>query len=349
MGCPGEAGSGPDTEPTHADAQAGENAAAAPDGIAARFLQGDRRALARALSWVENRDPRGERVLRAVVRGPRRAHVIGITGSPGVGKSTLVDRLTVELRKETVPLGVLAVDPSSPFSGGAILGDRIRMAQGALDPGVFVRSLATRGRVGGLSAATGDAIRLMDAFGKQMVLLETVGAGQAEVEVMALADTVLVVLAPGLGDDVQAIKAGILEIADILVVNKGDRPGADLTVREMRQMLMLGRAAPAEGEAPRWSVPVVRVSALTGDGFPVLLENLRSHMEALDASGSLARRRGMEAERALRDALADRYLRRLLAHVGDIRWTKTVADLAEGRMSVEEAAEAVSGDGQPRR
>lgn len=326
-----------------------------PDAAEARALEvavglraGDRRALARALSWAENRDPRGERVLREVVTGPRRAQVIGVTGSPGVGKSTLVDRLTVRFRQEGATVGVIAVDPSSPFSGGAILGDRIRMAEGSMDRGVFVRSLATRGRVGGLSAATGDAIRLMDSFGKDVVLVETVGAGQAEVEVMSLADTVLVVLAPGLGDDVQAIKAGILEIADVYVVNKGDRPGADLTVRELRQMLTLGRprsglghrGAPGADEGPdgsAWSVPVIRVSALGDEGFEPLVKAIRAHRIALDATGLLGERHREEADHALRDRLADRYLADLKAVLGPAQWEEAVARIAQGDITVQDA------------
>ncbi len=323
--------------------------------VAEGLRAGQRRALARALTWVENHDPRGERVLRAVLTGPRRAHVIGVTGSPGVGKSTLVDRLTVRFRQRGAQVGVLAVDPSSPFTGGALLGDRIRMAEGTLDRGVFVRSLATRGRVGGLSAAAGDAVRLMDAFGKDTILIETVGAGQAEVEVMALADTVLVVLAPGLGDDIQAIKAGILEIADVLVVNKGDRPGADLTVRELRQMLLLGSGdrpsggtmemeeagTKSHGGNRPWSVPVLKVSAAADDGMEALITAALRHWESLRDRGLLTARRRQEAEHALREALKDDLLRPFLSALGAERWDVEVQGIAEGRQSVQEAAESL--------
>lgn len=297
----------------------------------AAFRRGERLALARALTWAENGDDRAGRLLAAVGPPARRAHVVGLTGSPGVGKSTLVDRLAIALRGRGDRVGVLAVDPSSPFTGGAILGDRVRMAEGTVDPDVFVRSLATRGRLGGLSAATGDAIRMLDAFGKQAVLVETVGAGQAEVEIMSLADTVLVVLAPGLGDEVQAIKAGILEIADVLVVNKADRPGADLTARELRQMLLLGRreADPDAGQVPGWTPPVVRASAATGDGIADVVEAISRHRDALERSGAAAGRRRRAAERALADALAAAYLADVRSRAGPL-WEDGVARLARG-------------------
>jgi LAO/AO transport system kinase len=239
-------------------------------------------------------------------------------------------------------VGVLAVDPSSPFTGGAILGDRVRMGEASLDRGVFVRSLATRGRVGGLSAATGEAVRLLKAFGNTIVLVETVGAGQAEVEVMALADTVAVVLAPGLGDDVQAIKAGILEIADVLVVNKGDRPGADLTVRELKQMLLLGRAEAVArlGQVPGWVPPVVRCSAATGDGVEAIVRAIAEHGRALDESGAAAGRHLRAAEQRLSETLTGTYLARLKGLAGDA-WQEALEALAAGRVGTEEAAQAV--------
>lgn len=207
-----------------------------------RFLAGDQRALARAITLVENDAPERPGLLAALHPRTGQAHVIGITGAPGVGKSTLVDMLAAEARKRGRTVGIIAVDPSSPFSGGAVLGDRIRMQHGAADRGVFIRSLSARGHAGGISAATGDVVNVLDAFGFDLVLVETVGAGQSEVDVMRLAQTTLVVTIPGLGDDIQAIKAGILEIGDLFVVNKADRDGADRTVMELEMMLDLGES-----------------------------------------------------------------------------------------------------------
>jgi LAO/AO transport system kinase len=210
-----------------------------------RFKAGDRRALARAITWVENGAPEAAELIRHTYPLTGRAHVIGITGPPGAGKSTLVDRIAGALRREGKSVGISAVDPTSPFSGGAILGDRIRMQRTLADPGVFMRSLATRGHLGGLSLATGDVIGLLDAFGFAIILVETVGAGQSEVEIMELAHTTCVVLTPGAGDEVQAIKAGILEIGDVFAVNKADREGADRTVTELEMMLDLGHMGQA--------------------------------------------------------------------------------------------------------
>lgn len=221
------------------------------EDIVQRLLSGDRRALARAITWVENGLPEAGELIRATYSHTGRAHVIGITGPPGAGKSTLVDRLAGQLRKEGKTVGIIAVDPSSPFSGGAILGDRIRMQRTLSDPGVFMRSLASRGHLGGVSMATSDVIGLMDAFGFDAILVETVGAGQSEVEVMRLVDSTVVVLIPGMGDDIQAIKAGILEIGEIFAVNKADREGADKTALEIEMMLDLGHMG--EPGINRWT------------------------------------------------------------------------------------------------
>ncbi len=215
-----------------------------------RFQRGERRALARAITWVENGAPEAIDLIRATYPLTGRAHVIGITGPPGAGKSTLVDRIASEFRRLGKSVGIVAVDPTSPFSGGAILGDRIRMQRTLSDPGVFMRSLASRGHLGGISVATGDVVNLLDAFGFDVILVETVGAGQSEVEIMELAHTTTVVLIPGMGDDIQAIKAGILEIGDLFAVNKADRDGADRTVTEIEMMLDLGHMG--EAGINRW-------------------------------------------------------------------------------------------------
>lgn len=252
-----------------------------------RAERGSVRALARLLSWVEAGGSRASQVSAALAGRPRDARVWGLTGPPGVGKSTLTAALITAARAAGQHVAVLAVDPSSPFSGGALLGDRVRMGDHVTDPGVFIRSMSSRGHLGGLSSATPAAVELMSALRFDVVLVETVGVGQNEVDVLRLADTVVVVTAPGAGDGIQAAKAGILEIADVLVVNKGDREGAVATVRELKSMLAIGRseagaaarsaARPDEPPAPRWRVPVLITTATTGTGIPELVEQIRLH------------------------------------------------------------------------
>ena len=264
--------------------------------------QGSVRALARLLTWVEVGGPRAAPISAALAGRPRPARIWGLTGPPGVGKSTLTSALISDARAAGQRVAVLAVDPSSPFSGGALLGDRVRMGDHVTDPGVFIRSMASRGHLGGLSSATPAAVDLMSALGFDVVLVETVGVGQNEVDVLRLADTVVVVTAPGAGDGIQAAKAGILEIADVLVVNKGDREGAASTVRELKAMLAIGRseagptsAPPGRPETPavpRWRVPVLTTTATTGAGLPELVDQIRSH-------GNFAERTSLAAERRL--------------------------------------------------
>lgn len=255
-------------------------------------------------------------------RRPYSARVIGLTGSPGVGKSTTTSMLVGELRRRGLRVGVLAVDPSSPFTGGALLGDRVRMQEHATDPGVFIRSMATRGHLGGLAWATPQALRVLDAAGCEVILVETVGVGQAEVDVAGLADTVIVLLAPGMGDGVQAAKAGILEIADVFVVNKADRDGAQATIRELRGMIALGSAA--------WRPPIVATVANRGEGAAELAEALDKHHAHLAESGELDRRRRARARDEI-EAIALARLRSRLARVhGDARLDALAGRVLDG-------------------
>src|ERR1700689_3596814 len=252
--------------------------------LAQRLLQGDKRALARAISLVENDDPAGWALVREVFPHTGRATVIGFTGPPGVGKSTLLGALTKLERERERTVAVLSIDPSSPFTHGALLGDRIRLADHFLDPGVFIRSMASRGALGGLSEATLQTALLMDASGRDVVLLETVGVGQAEVDIIDHADTVVLVLMPGSGDSIQALKAGVMEIPDIIVVNKADHPLVDTMVREIKGVLALG---PRGG----WQVPVLRTEAARGVGIEELIQALEDHRQYIAAEGTLAARR----------------------------------------------------------
>ena len=257
---------------------------ASDQSLAQRLLDGDRRALARAITLVENDDPRGWELVRAVYPRTGRAAIIGFTGAPGVGKSTLLNVITKVERERERSIAVLSIDPSSPFSKGALLGDRIRLTDHFLDPGVFIRSMANRGALGGLSEAALQAALLMDASGRDLVLLETVGVGQAEIDVIDHADTVVLVLMPGSGDSIQALKAGIMEIPDIIVVNKADHPLTDTMVREVKGVLALG---PHEG----WQVPVIRTEAVRGTGVEELVEMLGEHSAFIKAEGTLSERR----------------------------------------------------------
>ena len=272
--------------------------------LAEAVLEGSERGLSRALTCVERRGEAAEELLERIYPHTGRAHVVGITGSPGSGKSTLVRALAREARARGLTVGVLAVDPSSPFSGGAILGDRIRMNDVAQDAGVFIRSLATRGALGGLSRAAADSIDLMDAAGKQIIFVETVGVGQDEVDVMQIVHTVVVVSVPGLGDEIQTLKAGILEIADIHVVNKADREGAERMQVELRAMLSL-----ADADTRAWKPPVLACIAVREQGTSELLDAVQEHARHLHQSGEMALRlKRMVRERVLgiaRDLVSD--------------------------------------------
>lgn len=248
-----------------------------------KFAKGDIRSLSRIITAVENGTERGRAFLRELYPRSGNGFIIGVTGSPGVGKSTLTDRLVGVHRARGETVGVIAIDPTSPFSGGAILGDRIRMQKHFTDPGVFIRSAATRGHMGGMSRATSDIVALMDAFGFDIIIIETVGVGQDEVDVIDTAYASIVVLAPGLGDDIQHIKAGIMEVADIFVVNKADRPGADRTAREVRMMLELG------AREREWEVPVLKTTARAGDGIEEMASAMDEYREFLLGDGRLDR------------------------------------------------------------
>src|SRR5947209_3753517 len=254
------------------------------NSLAQRLLEGEKRALARAISLVENDDPAGWELVREVYPRTGGAAVIGFTGPPGVGKSTLLAALTKFERQREKTVAVLSIDPSSPFTHGALLGDRIRLSEHFLDPGVYIRSMANRGALGGLSEAALQAALLMDASGRDLILLETVGVGQAEVDIIDHADTVVLVLMPGSGDSIQALKAGVMEIPDVIVVNKADHPLTDTMVREIKGVLALG---PREG----WQVPIVRTEAVRDEGVQELAEKLAEHRAYIEAEGTLSERR----------------------------------------------------------
>jgi LAO/AO transport system kinase len=269
--------------------------------LADRVRAGDVRAVARAISLIEDEEAAGAELVRRTFADTGRAYLIGVTGPPGAGKSTLVDRMISGIREAGKTVGVIAVDPTSPYTGGAILGDRVRMQAHAGDDGVFIRSMATRGHLGGLARATGEVALVLDAAGKDVVIIETVGVGQDEVDIVRTADVSIVTIVPGSGDEVQALKAGIMEIADIFVVNKADREGADRTVTSIKAMLSLH--AFGEGE---WRPPIVKTEATTGRGVPELLETVekfRQHTSATQGS-----RRRARAEWRLRELLGHRFL-----------------------------------------
>jgi len=272
--------------------------------LVSRLREGDARAAGRLITLLENDGGGASEALSLLHPLGGRAHVIGVTGAPGTGKSTLVDKLVALARTQGRTVGVVAVDPSSPFTGGAVLGDRIRMQRIATDPGVFVRSLATRGALGGLSRATGDAVAVLDAMGKDMIFVETVGVGQDEVDVVKTADTVVLVTAPSLGDEIQAFKSGIMEIGDVFVVNKADLPGADQAAVEIESALSL--AEEAHGASPRWRPPVLRTDASRGEGAKEVLSACGRHWAWLAEAGGLAQRRASKREAEILDLARER-------------------------------------------
>jgi LAO/AO transport system kinase len=278
--------------------------------LAERLIAGDKRALARAITLIENDDPQGWELVREVFPRTGRARIVGLTGPPGVGKSTLIGALTAEMRKAEREVAVLSIDPSSPFTRGALLGDRIRLSDHFLDAGVFIRSMASRGALGGLSEATLQAALLMDASGKDDVFIETVGVGQAEIDIVDHGDTIVLVLMPGSGDSIQALKAGVMEIPDIIVVNKSDHPMTDTMIREIRGVLSLGPST-------SWRVPIVKTEAAKGEGVPELAEKISEHRDHIEAEGTLDERRARNLRNEVLELAASRMRRRLEDAVAD--------------------------------
>ncbi len=313
-----------------------------PDALVEAALGGDRRALARLISLVEDEHEAGRQALAALFPRTGGAYVVGLTGAPGSGKSTLTDELIRLVRRGGDEVGVLAVDPSSPFTGGAILGDRIRMQDHAADPGVYIRSMGSRGHLGGVSAATPKAVAILDAVGKPYVFVETVGVGQAEVEIVESADTTVVVVTPGWGDSVQANKAGLLEIGDVFVVNKADRAGTAETVRDLAQMLDLGAARP-------WRPPILTTVATTGEGVDEVWQAILAHRAFLTEAGDLASRRRSRLEMELRRAVVTELRRRAERSAGEDGFVRLSTAVAERRLDPWSAARqlvegTVSGD-----
>jgi LAO/AO transport system kinase len=285
--------------------------AAKAETLSERLVGGDKRALARAITLIESDDPAGWELVREVYPRTGTARIVGFTGPPGVGKSTLIGALTGELRKAERQVAVLSIDPSSPFTRGALLGDRIRLSEHFLDPGVFIRSMASRGALGGLSEAALQVALVMDAAGKDDVLIETVGVGQAEIDIVDHADTIVLALMPGSGDSIQALKAGVMEIPDVIVVNKADHPMTDTMVREVRGVLSL--ASSADG----WRVPILRTEAARGEGVAELAQKIAEHREHIEAAGTLEERRARNLRSEVLGIAASRLRRRLEATAGE--------------------------------
>ncbi|ACJ16563.1 lysine/arginine/ornithine transport system kinase [Thermococcus onnurineus NA1] len=273
------------------------------DDLIERMLQGDKRATARLITLVENDEDKAREVIKKIYPHTGNAYIVGITGPPGAGKSTLLDKLIRVAREEGKVVGVIAIDPTSPFTGGALLGDRIRMQRHSTDPGVFIRSMATRGSLGGLAKATSDAIKVLDAYGCDVIFVETVGVGQIEIDIVKTADTVVLVTVPGLGDDIQAIKAGLMEIADIFVINKADKEGADATYFELNMMLDLEKE---RWEKRGWRPPIVETVATTMRGIRDLWKAIQDHHEFLERSGEIERKRKFRAEEEVKTIISGR-------------------------------------------
>jgi len=303
-----------------------------------RIRSGDVRALARAISTIEDNRPESRELLKALFSFTGRARVIGLTGAPGAGKSTLVDQLAREYRKQERTVGILAVDPTSPYTGGAILGDRIRMQSHHADPGIYIRSMATRGNLGGLARATTDAATVLDAAGRDIVLIETVGVGQDEIDIVRLADVTVVILVPGMGDDVQTIKAGIMEIADIFVINKSDREGADRVEREIRSMQSLAI------RSDKWTPPIIKAVATDGKGIPELAKAIVNYEQFLEQKDLLLRKKISSWRERLIEMLRDSLLERLLSErLPEAEIARLAAEIAEHKRDPYSLVEEIVG------
>jgi len=298
-------------------------------------LKGDRQSMAKTITLIENNLPGTQKVISLLYPHTGRAHIIGVTGPTGAGKSSLIEKLVKELRRNGKIVGVVAVDPTSPFTGGALLGDRVRMQDLSTDEGVFIRSMATRGSLGGLAKATKDAVKVLDAAGKDVLIVETVGAGQTEVDIIKIAHTVVVVLAPGFGDDIQAIKAGIMEIGDVFVINKADRENADRAVSDVEAMLEMNQ------EKREWKPPVVKTAAITGEGIRELLEKIGQHKDYLKG-GVLQKQRLQRVESELEEAVRLRITETVLDDLKRTReFNEFLHKILEREMDPNSAAEAL--------
>ncbi len=308
------------------------------DDLIERMLQGDRRATARLITLVENDEEKAREIIRRIYPHTGNAYIVGITGPPGAGKSTLLDKLIRVAREEGKVVGVIAIDPTSPFTGGALLGDRIRMQRHSTDPGVFIRSMATRGSLGGLAKATNDAIKVLDAYGCDVIFVETVGVGQIEIDIVKTADTVVLVTVPGLGDDVQAIKAGLMEIADVFVINKADKEGADATYFELNLMLDLEKE---RWEKRGWRPPIVETVATTMRGIRELWAAVKEHHEFLERSGEIERKRKFRAEEEVKTIVSGRIARVISERLDEEEVAALIEKIVRREMDPYSAADLV--------